>query len=156
MRSNYLFNNNHCFEMKTHKVSIFHIVPICVVKVCYNSDMMTPLEIEISGNFSTKHSVQGNCKNLSIIYSLWRKKSFLFLGSSHVSSCWREGSSQTGLCFSISFYGENVLRFGIKLYLYPCSMFYVLWLYRDVLKTLNVILRSSFHSTMCCDSWHFK
>lgn len=58
MRSNYLFNNNHCFEMKTQKVSIFHIVPICVVKVCCNSDMMTPLEIEVSGNFSIKHSVQ--------------------------------------------------------------------------------------------------
>lgn len=58
LRNNYLFNNNCCFELKTQKVFIFHIVPICVVKVCYNSNMMTPSEVELSDNFSTKHSVQ--------------------------------------------------------------------------------------------------
>lgn len=32
MRNNYLFNNNGCFEVKTQKVFIFNIVPVCVVK----------------------------------------------------------------------------------------------------------------------------
>lgn len=58
MRNNYLFNNNCCFELKTQKVFIFHIVPICVVKACCNSNMTTRSEVEVSGNFSTKHSIQ--------------------------------------------------------------------------------------------------
>lgn len=58
MRNNYLFNNNCCFELITEKVFIFRIVPMCVLKLCYNSNMMTPSEVDISDNFSTKHSVQ--------------------------------------------------------------------------------------------------
>ena len=54
--------------------------------MCCNSNMTTQSEVEISGNFSTKHSVQWSCKNLSKIYSPKKEIISIYLHVDHIKS----------------------------------------------------------------------
>ena len=145
MRNNYLFNNC-CFEFKTQEVFIFHIVAIYVVKkMCCNSNLTTQSEVEISGNFSPKHSVQWSCKNLSKIYSpkkgiisvSWKQSHQLLLRkrNSHigcdspfvfmVKMCWELVSNCVCIpaaCFMFCDYIETFKKFYCDSKVFYCTM----------------------------------
>lgn len=118
------------------KCLFFHIVPISIVILMW---WPPQTEVEISCN-SAKHSVDGVvqvCQRCS----LQRQK-----GCCEAVQAAAAGGRETPVCLAlplVAFILMMYWEFGIWLYLYPSSMFPVLWLYRDVFKSFNVLLWSS-------------